>query len=160
MIFGHIIIGRNEIYLCGKITIALLGHEYILSSSLLLHTNAYDQSLQGCLSLFFCAAKSFGTPPKIVVVYCQLPPYYLQSLYLWISILPQSSGSLVLDPPLIFHPPFGVYGKLDDIYDVYGKLDELELFTDTVEWLVIMYFVLHASSSYVKYMLLYYLIWL
>ena len=39
---------------------------------------------------------------------------------------------------------------INDIFDVYGKLDELELFTDTVERLVIMYFVLHASSSYVK----------
>ena len=57
---------------------------------------------------FCCAAKSFGTPSKIVVVYqlCQLPPNYLQSLYLRISILPRSFGSLVLDPPPIFHPLF------------------------------------------------------
>ena len=52
MIFGHIIIGRNKVYLSGGITIALLCHECILSSSLLLHMDACDQSLQGCLILF------------------------------------------------------------------------------------------------------------
>ena len=52
MIFEHIIIGWNKVYLYGGITIALLCHECILSSSLLLHTNACDQSLQGCLLLF------------------------------------------------------------------------------------------------------------
>ena len=60
-----------------------------------------------------------------------------------------------------FEPQFGYFRRMstrvnvlitmiNDIFDVYGKLDELELFTDTVERLVIMYFVLHASSSYVK----------
>ena len=52
IIFGHIIIGKNKVYLCGGITIALLYHECILSSNLLLHTDACDQSLQGCLVLF------------------------------------------------------------------------------------------------------------
>ena len=48
------------------------------------------------------------TPSKIVIVYqlCQLPPNYLQSLCLQISILSRSFGSLVLNPPPIFHPPF------------------------------------------------------
>ena len=51
MIFGHIIICRNKVYLSGGITIALLYHECILSSSLL-HMNVCDQNLQGCLILF------------------------------------------------------------------------------------------------------------
>ena len=52
MIFGHIIIGWNKVYPCGGITIALLCHEWILSSSLLFHVDACDQSLQRCLLLF------------------------------------------------------------------------------------------------------------
>ena len=60
--------------------------------------------------VFFCLChKVFWNSLQDVVVYqlCQLPPNCLKSLWLWISILPQSFGSLMLDPPPIFYPPFG-----------------------------------------------------
>ena len=62
MIFGHIIIGRNKVYLCGGITIALLCHECILSFDLLFHTDVCDQSLQGCL-LLFVLQRTLELPP-------------------------------------------------------------------------------------------------
>ena len=64
MIFRHIIIGWNKVYLCGGITITLLCHECILSSSLLLHTDVCDQSLQGCL-LLFVPQSLLELPPRL-----------------------------------------------------------------------------------------------
>ena len=64
MIFRHIIIGWNKVYLCGGITIVLLCHECILSSSLLLHIDVCDQSLQGCL-LLFVPQSVLELPPRL-----------------------------------------------------------------------------------------------
>ena len=70
---------------------------------------------------------------------------------------------------LKYEPQFGNFRRactkilalittIDDVYDVYGTLDELELFTDLVERLVIMYYVLRVFYFYfiVKNMLLYF----
>ena len=58
---------------------------------------------------------------------------------------------------LKYEPQFGNFRRactkilalittIDDVYDVYGTLDELELFTDVIERLEIMYYVLRDSS--------------
>ena len=101
MIFGYIIIGWNKVYLCGGITIALLCHECILSSNLLLHTDACDQSLQGCLILFVPQSLFLNSLQDCGSLSIMLTTTKLSQIFILLDL-----NSSKNSPP-IFHPPFG-----------------------------------------------------